>query len=236
MKFAELFDPTAARRPSYGRLWREAWSLLTCFPPAPDPMPVGRGHVVLVIPAFLTTDAVTAPLRRHLERCDYRVFGWGLGINWGPTPRLCAGLRARLTELVRLAGGKVSVVGVSLGGLLARDLAHDRTAHIRNLVTLAAACRLPTASTIAPLFRLTLPFYAPAIDIARLSQPLPVPTMTIYTSDDGIVAWENCRDEVGAAVDVGGAHLAICRNPAALDAVARWLQPERMGNGRSRND
>jgi hypothetical protein len=115
------------------RLCREGWSLLAYFPIAPDPsrQPQGHGQVALVIPAFLTTDAVTRPLRDFLTRCGYRALGWELGINWGPTPRLLAALRARLSELNRLAGGPVSVIGVSLGGILARDLAHDRAGDIR---------------------------------------------------------------------------------------------------------
>lgn len=230
MKHSKFFDQSVVQRPSYWRLWREVWSVLSYFPPEPKPMVEGCGHVVLVIPAFLTTDFVTAPLRHFLERSGYRAFGWGLGVNWGPTQRLLAGLRARLTELTRLEKGKVSVVGVSLGGLLARDLAHDRAAEIRQVVTVAAACRLPTASTIAPLFRLTAPFYAATIDVVRLSKPLPVPTMMIYTSDDGVIAWQSCHDKpagtVAVTCDVRGAHLTICRNPATLLVVASWLRSE----------
>ncbi len=227
MRVKAFFDARVVPRPGYARLWREAWSLLTYRPPEPPAEALGGGEIVLVIPAFLTTDAITAALRGYLERCGFRAFGWALGVNWGPTPRLLAGLRARLTELAQLTNGKVSVVGVSLGGLLARDLVHDRAAEIRKVVTLAAPCRLPTASTIVPLFRLTAPFYAATIDVARLSQPLPVPTMMIYTSDDGIVAWQSCRDEPGGTVaiaaDLRGAHRTICSNPVTLSAVSSWL-------------
>ena len=121
---------------------------------------LGGGEIVLIIAAFLTTDAITTALRGYLERRGYRAFGWGLGVNRGATPRLLAGVRARLTELARLANGKVSVVDVSHGGLLPRDLAHDRATEIGKVVRLAAPCRLPTARAIVPLFRLTAPFYA----------------------------------------------------------------------------
>jgi pimeloyl-ACP methyl ester carboxylesterase len=181
--------------------------------------------VALVVPAFLTTDAVTRPLRDFLTRCGYRALGWELGVNWGPTPRLLAGLRARLSELNRLAGGPVSVVGVSLGGILARDLAHDRADDIRQLITVVSPCRLPTASTLEPLFGLVAWSYSAALDLARFATPLCVPGMTIYTRDDGIVAWESCRDEnTGAtALEVSGQHLSICRNPAVLRAIAECL-------------
>jgi pimeloyl-ACP methyl ester carboxylesterase len=209
------------------RLCREGWSLLAYFPIAPDPsrQPQGHGQVALVIPAFLTTDAVTRPLRDFLTRCGYRALGWELGINWGPTPRLLAGLRARLSELNRLAGGPVSVIGVSLGGILARDLAHDRAGDIRQLITVVSPCRLPTASTLEPLFGLVARSYSTSLDLARFATPLRVPGMSIYTRDDGIVAWESCRDDnAGAtALEVSGQHLSICRNPAVLRAIAERL-------------
>jgi pimeloyl-ACP methyl ester carboxylesterase len=178
-----------------------------------------------VVPAFLTTDAVTRPLRDFLTRCGYRALGWELGVNWGPTPRLLAGLRARLSELNRLAGGPVSVVGVSLGGILARDLAHARADDIRRLITVVSPCRLPTASTLEPLFGLVAWSYSASLDLARLATPLGVPGMTIDTRDDGIVARESCRDEISGAtaLEVSGQHLSICRNPAELRAPAECL-------------
>jgi len=227
MKLADALAPSLTPSLGYAGLLREALSLLTRFPAKPRIAGIdGAGHVVLVIPAFLSGDRATRPLHRYLARCGYRAFGWGLGTNWGPTPRLLAGLRSRLTELVRLEQGKVSVVGVSLGGLLARDLAHDRPEDIRQVVTLGAPCRLPTASTIAPLFHLAAPFYAPTIDVARVCRPLPVPTTSIYTSEDGIIAWQSCRDERAGvvAIDVGGTHFELCRNPRALRATAARLQ------------
>ena len=152
-------------------------------------------------------------------------FGWGLGVNWGPTPRLLRGLRRRTQELVAVEGGPISVIGVSLGGLLVRDLAHDCPDDIRHVVTLVSPFRLPTASTIEPLVRLCTPFYSRDIDVARLARPLPVPSTAVFSRQDGIVAWESCTsDEAhGVAVEVSGPHMTICRNPDALLAVAKRL-------------
>ena len=224
----EIFDRSGAvPRPPYAALWREARSLATYRPPAPDPaaMPPGKGHVVLVVPAFLTTDAVTGSLRRFLGRCGYRALGWALGVNWGPTAYALDGLRRRLRQLRALEGGPISLIGVSLGGLLVRDLAYDRAADIRRVVTLVSPFHLPTASTIEPLVRLAAPFYATDLDFKRLSSPLPVPSSAIYTRDDGIVAWRSCFDAAarGEAVEVAGAHLTMCRNPDALRAIAAVL-------------
>jgi pimeloyl-ACP methyl ester carboxylesterase len=225
---ANVFDRTGkVRRPSMLLTVREVWSLFSYFPPAPDPAELasGRGHVVLLLPALFTTDAVNRPLRRFLDACGYRTFGWGLGVNWGPTPRLVTGLRRRLTELSAIEGGAVSVVGLSFGGLLARDLAYQCPNDIAQVITIASPFRLPTATILEPVFHFCALCYSPAIDVARLALPLPVPAAAIYTRQDGIVAWESCRsDDLNCqAIEVAGSHFAVCRNPDVFRAVAQQL-------------
>jgi hypothetical protein len=228
-----VFDRTGTvQRPSYCLLLKEAWSLISYRPDAPDPrtLPSGEGHVVLVIPAFLTADKVTKPLRVFLERCGYRAFGWDLGINWGPTDRLLTELRRRLRELRDLEGGPITVIGVSLGGLLARDLACDHPDDIREVITLVSPFRLPTASTIEPLFHLCSRFYSARIEPGRISKQLSVPTLAAYTRDDGIVAWQSCMSDHNGceAIEVSGAHVTICRNPDVLRLLAtRMAKTER---------
>ena len=226
-----IFDRSGAiRRPAYSALLRELWSLAAYHPAPPESagLAFGGGHVVLVVPAFLMGDAATAPLRQFLARCGYRAFGWELGVNWGPTKRLLSDLRARLAELNALEGGPVSVVGISLGGVLARDLAHDRPDQVRHVITLASPFRLPTASTIEPLYRLCSLFHSQSIDHARLAAPLPMPATAVFTRDDGVVAWQSCiaEHDAGSAVEVVGSHMTICRNPDALHVVAKRLAAE----------
>lgn len=193
--------------------------------PDPASLPRGDGRVVLVLPAYMLGDGMTAPLRRFLTRCGFRALGWDAGPNWGPTPRILAKLRQRLSEACALQGGPVGVVGVSLGGVLARDLAYDRAADISHVVTLVSPFRLPTASTLAPLVRVSALFFSRDIDVARLATPLPVPSTAIYTREDGIVAWQTCRsDEEGCtSIEVPGPHLMVCRTPEALSAVVESL-------------
>jgi len=227
-----VFDRTGTvQRPSYRLLLKEVWSLISYRPTAPNPqaLPSGGGHVVLIIPAFLTSDAVTKSLRKFLERCGYRALGWDLGINWGPTDRLLTELRRRLRELRDLEGGPITVIGVSLGGLLARDLACDQPENIREVITLASPFRLPTASTIEPLFHLCARFYSARIEPRRISRSLCVPALAIYTRGDGIVAWQSCRsdDDRCEAVEVSGAHVTICQNPDVLRLLATHMAKAR---------
>lgn len=217
----------AVRGPPPGRLFSEIRDLLFHHPAPPEPaaLPPGQNHVVLVLPAVLTGDAATLPLRAFLQRCGYRSFGWDLGINWGPTPRLLEGSRERLDALFRLEGGPISLVGVSLGGLMARNLAQERPHQVRQLATLGSPCRLPTATPLEPLFRLLARFYSPDVDPAGLARPLPMRSIMLYSLADGLVASESCflEEPHGVAVEVSGAHMTICRNPAALAALARCL-------------
>ncbi len=119
----------------------------------------------------------------------------------------------------------MAVVGVSLGGVLARNLAYDRPGSISHVVTLASPFRLPVATTIGPLVRLCAWRYSPAIDPARLRLPLPVPSTMICTRDDGVVDWQACRTggDSNAIVMLDGAHLTIARRPAALRAIVERL-------------
>jgi pimeloyl-ACP methyl ester carboxylesterase len=223
---AHVFDRSGrVRRPPIRLTLREGLALLPLGEAAPDPegLPHGNGHIVLLVPGLFTTDAVNRPLQRFLNACGYRAFGWDLGVNWGPTPRLVNGLERRLAELCALEGGAVSVVGLSLGGLFARDLAYRRPRDVRQVVTIASPYHLPTATVLEPLFHVFALLYASGIDVARLSTPLPVPAAAIYSRQDGIVAWESCRREDGPSVEVSSSHFAVYRNPDTLRAVARQL-------------
>ncbi len=217
-------------RPPRRWLIREFTSVFLPDAPTVDTAPPVRvdpaeGETVLVIPPFLTPDLLMAPFRDALKACGHRVEGWGLGPNLGPTPRLLAGLRARLDRMVETKGGPVTVLGVSLGGLLARDLAHDRPDRVRQVITIASPFRLPTAANIEPLFHLVAHRYQDGFDFRRLGRPLPVPSLAIYTREDGIVSWESCvSDEpLGTNAEVRGKHMVICGYPEVVRVVSARL-------------
>ncbi len=87
--------------------------------------PRGDGHGVLVLPGLLASDMSTAPLRRFLGWLGYDVWGWNLGRNRGPSDAVLDGLPQALAALAAKAGRPVSVVGWSLGGIYARELARE---------------------------------------------------------------------------------------------------------------
>ena len=100
--------------------------------------PRGDGHGALVLPGLLASDMSTAPLRRFLRRLGYDVRGWDLGRNLGPTDAVLDGLPRALADLAGRTGGPVSVVGWSLGGIYARELARQRPGQVREVITLGS--------------------------------------------------------------------------------------------------
>jgi pimeloyl-ACP methyl ester carboxylesterase len=223
-----LFDRTGTvRRPDFSQLFEEFSALFTDHAEASDftDLPDGDGRVVLVLPGFLTSDMVTRPFREFLDAHGFRAFGWEYGLNIGPTAGALAHLRNRVQALSEVNGGPIALIGISLGGLLARDLAYDCPDKICHVVTMASPFRLPTASTFEHLVRLCGPLYDPAAQIERLAQPLPVPSTAFFTRGDGVVAWESCRsdDHDCMNIEVDGHHMTICRNPAVLKHLVERL-------------
>ena len=226
LDLSALLDQDATRRPPYGRLVGEFRSLLAGRPesPSPDSLPNGGGCPILVIPAIFTGDRFTLDLRRFLQRCGFQAFGWELGTNWGPTQHLLDGVARRFDALYR-DHGPLALIGVSLGGLFARDLAYDRPDRVRHVVTIASPFRLPTATTLGALIRICARSYSPTIQPERLLSPLPVPSTMILTRDDGIVAWDSCRadESRGEIFELTGAHLTLGSDPVARRIIVERL-------------
>lgn len=225
--------------PPKRRLFREFRSVLTPRPrlfrhPLLRYAAPGDGHPVYVLPGFLNNDGRTRNLRRFLASLGYEVYGWGEGINWGPTDHAIAAVERRLQEIRQRHGRKVTLIGYSLGGLLARELAKKFPDDVRSVVLLGSPIRLPTATSLAVLFRLLAPFHRTAhgLELAQLNQPPPdsIPVTAIYTREDGIVAWETCLEQAGDQrenIEVRGTHSTLPSNPQALAVAAdRLAQPE----------
>jgi pimeloyl-ACP methyl ester carboxylesterase len=194
--------------------------------------PRGDGHPVIVVPSFLRGDGNTVPLRRFLAGCGYAVEGWGLGTNLGPTAAALDGIEALLATVHRRHGRKVTLIGHSLGGVIARELAKQHPDRVRQLVVLASPIRLPTASPLEPVYKLLTRWHSvdPSGAIDELNTPPTVPATAIYTKSDGIVAWQSCREIDGErreSIEVKGAHGTMVRNLAAWRIIAdRLAQPD----------
>jgi predicted alpha/beta hydrolase family esterase len=211
-----------------GRAWFELAALIPSLPLLAG-TPRADGHPVLVIPGYLASDRSTGALRAFLRQRGHHAHAWRLGLNLGPSPRIASGLGARLRELRARHGRTVSLVGWSLGGIYARELARRMPADVRQVITLASPFRDPSASNVARL--LGRRRRADGADLAaQLREPLPVPTTSIVSRSDGIVSWRSCLEEEGPRrenVVVASSHCGMGHHAATLGVIAdRLAQPE----------
>ncbi len=119
-------QPSGVRTPPLALLWRELGDLLGG--PFDDRRfeRAGRSHAVMLLPGFGAHPRRMRRLERALGEAGHRPHDWGLGFNFGPTPENFAFLLARITQLARSEGEPVTLIGWSLGGLFARELAKVR--------------------------------------------------------------------------------------------------------------
>jgi pimeloyl-ACP methyl ester carboxylesterase len=202
---------------------------LAALPLLPQ-LPQGDGHPVLVLPGFLADDASTKVLRATLRRLGYRVHGWQLGRNVGPTAACVAGMRDRIDDLSDRYGRPLSLVGWSLGGIFARDLARRTPDSVRQVVTLGSPFRLArnSQSRVSRAFDRYSHLHVQqrSLPLEADCSPLPVPTTSIYSHYDGIVHWQTCLETPGERAEniaVMGSHLGLGHHPAAVWAVADRL-------------
>ena len=207
--------------------------LLVAALPLRQLLPVGDGHPVLVLPGLLADDDSTWTLRRILRDLGYRVHGWRLGRNLGPTAATVTGLQNRLLDLQSRYDSAVSVIGWSLGGIYARTLARDNPAAMRQVITLGSPIRLAHEgqSRARRAFNRYAHLHVVPRELPLESgcDPLLVPATSIYSRCDGIVAWQACLDQPYAWAEniaVVSSHLGFGHHPAVIWAVAdRLAQP-----------
>ena len=213
------------------RIWFELGAFMAASPAL---RLVGRGdrHPVLVLPGFTGGDESTAALRWVVRAQGYWAHGWGLGRNVGPTDEIVDGIHARLTDLHSRHGEKVSLVGWSLGGIYAREMARQNPDAVRQVITMGSPFRMrdgdkSAASAIAD--RMSANWRAQALRMSEAEQdkpPLQVPSTAIYSRTDGVARWHTCIDEESDRhenVEVHGSHSGLGFNPAVVYVVCDRL-------------
>ncbi len=186
---------------------------------------------VLVLPGFMAGDASTKPLRSFLDALGYDTQGWGLGTNLGPTAHIVEGLIELIEKLDR-ARGPIDIIGWSLGGLFAREMARLAPHTARQVITLGSPFQTtgPDQSNARAAFAALRSRHSDDIMVPRMPswarEPLTVPTTSVYTRTDGVVSWHQClnRDLPRTEnVEVFGSHCGLGHNPAALYVIANRL-------------
>ncbi len=225
--------PRAERSPSWRKLAAEATSPLEAvrLPGAVRrlrSMPRGDGHVVIDIPGWQAPEASGLPLRRYLSWLGYDARGWTFGKNLGDPTRDAGRLTASVTAIVKESGRPVSLVGWSLGGVIAREVARRRPELVRRVITYGTpVIGGPTYTAVAGQYahevRSHISRVAEELDAQR---PIKRPITVIYSRRDGIVAWPACLDRTSADVEhveVRSTHVGMGVDPDVWAVVAERL-------------
>lgn len=189
----------------------------------------GRGRPVLLLPGYGSSDRALKPLSMYLRALGYRSFGWGLGKNRGDVPALVPQVAKVAERIADEEGRPVSLLGWSLGGVLARETARDLPEVVDRVITLGTPIvGGPAYTVLAERYRRRgFDLESIAEQVAeRNSIPIDRPITAIYSRRDAIVAWQACIDRTNRSVEnreVSSSHLGLTLDPAVFRIVARSL-------------
>ena len=196
-------------------------------------LPKGDGHPVLVLPGFLASDSSTAPMRRLLDDLGYESHGWDLGRNVRVDLQRVHEMEALLLRIHKDSGRKVSIVGWSLGGVFARELAKLQPDAVRQVISLGSPIhddrRHTNASRLFEYLNGKEPEPVKHGHFTGLDEAPPVPTTSILTRTDGIVHWRGSVQHPHKGhgetenIEVRASHIGLGVNPSVMVALADRL-------------
>jgi len=202
-----------------------------------DFLPRGDGHPVVIFPGLAAERHSVEPLKNFCEELGYAAYDWGRGFNTGPHHDVegwIKDLALHVRQLTERHEERVSLIGWSLGGIYAREVAKIDRKNVRQVITLGTPIGDSLeANHVTWLYRL-LNGQRPLLDTAwmlRLRAAPQVPTTSIFSRGDGIVAWQACLQDGTRAdvenIEVRGSHCGLGWNSAVLEIIAgRLSQPE----------
>ena len=199
--------------------------------------PRGDGHPVMVLPGFMGADSSTIAIRNYLTALGYEAHPWALGRNLGRRGDIEHKMVERVNHIAATHGCKVSLVGWSLGGVFARQIARDIPDAVRQVITLGSPFGSPgrggTNTEISELYEMLsgdrISEDPPHKHAHHWNHP-PVPSTAIFSRTDGVAISEVCTEPEGPYTDnveVCGSHTGLGFNPVVLYAIAdRLALPE----------
>jgi hypothetical protein len=203
--------------------------------PALAALPRGDGHPVLVLPGFMAGDESTYILRQYLTFMGYKALPWKLGRNTGKPEILEFKLDERLQEICEKYEGKVSLIGQSLGGVFARELARRHSEKVKQVITLGSPFSVGESgsvnSLVTRLFEhqsgMSVKAMRERFDVSDQDKAPSVPMTAIFSKGDGIVNWRACRELASGMkvqnIEVRGSHCGMAFNPAIYYIIRNRL-------------
>lgn len=195
---------------------------------------VGDGHSILVIPGMLGSDRYNRSLIHWLRASGFDAHGWGLGVNLGPRPELAQGMADRLDRLYASQNRKVTIIGHSLGGIYARELARAMPEKVRGVISLGSPIAGETGfgeHLPARVFDYLNSYHAPPSARALNPDAPPVPCTAVCSKTDVIVHWKKSIQITSHAqcenVIVTSSHSGMTNSPVVWAVIINRLsQPE----------
>ena len=186
-------------------------------------------RVVILLPGFATGPTRMRYMAQQLERAGHTVKRWGLGHNLGPTPETLDQLSARVCDVAARYGQDVVLVGWSLGGIFAREVAKRNPECIAKVVTMGSPfSHTPYSNNIWRTYQVVAghPVEAPPIE-GDLSTKPPVETVALWSPRDGVVSRRSAcglSEERDRAVALRCTHLTFPTSPDCILQVVRELE------------
>lgn len=223
----------ASAMPSLGSFASEAVALLAAVRKRGTDLDAARGFAgngqpVLVFPGFLASDRSTARLRGTLEAAGYTAYGWGHGINFGLKKGLFDRMTEAVTGLAEQANRPIALVGWSLGGVYAREIAKVSPDAVHQVVTLGSPFSGdPRHNRIWRFYELIArhPVDKPPIDV-RLHEKPPVPTTALWSRRDGVIPGNCARGNAGEAdrsIELDCRHMDFASDSRSLRTILQTL-------------
>ena len=191
----------------------------------------GTRHGVIVLPGFGADDRSTLIIRQYLKSLGYDAHGWKRGFNIRRPGTDLPAVLTQITELKAKHRRRVSLIGWSRGGIMAREIARIAADDVRLVITLGSPFAGANTNNIGALWSFITGEKAPgdAKRLKELAQPISVPATSIYTKADGVVAWRACLEKPGPLaenVEVRSTHIGLGFHAPALWVIAdRLSQP-----------
>jgi pimeloyl-ACP methyl ester carboxylesterase len=209
--------------------------------------PLRSVEPVVLVPGFMAGDSTLMLMSRHLRKLGYRTYRSTMHANVGCTQEASYALERRIEAIAIKRERKVSIVGHSLGGLLARGIAARRPDLVDGIITMGSPMLAPGAIHSVLAFDLSVVIAlrraglggmmgddCTSGDCARLSweesrQQLDasVAFTSIFSRRDGVIDWRGCLDPGARTVEVGTSHLGMAIDPVVFDVVSSTLEANR---------
>ncbi len=204
--------------------------------------PRGNGEPILLFPGHGMGDGTTVILKAYLRLIGYRARGLGLGRNMGAIADLLPRVLKRLASFSRRSNQKVTLIGWSFGGYVAREIARERPDLVRQVITLGTpVIGGPKYTVLAKMYRqrgMDIEAIAAEVEWRNHAALLETPVVAIYSRSDAVVAWEACIDRLTPNiehVEVKTTHFGFGFSPEVYKIIALSLAQTRGGRQTSTN-